>query len=274
MAPHSRLGIELIFKPQEEILYNFNIICDVKRKPNRLSLNIKGEGYGVHPLIQMESSAGGAAAAGGDSAAGYLTLRSAPHVNYVDFGVVQILDSVSKSFTVTNNGKFNFDYAWETDVDVMVSSMLALSGGKMGGTLKKSDSMTYSISFSPTKEVNINSAIMVFTVAGKYSYNVCVKGSGIQPAVRFSFMHFDFGPCFITSPGGSTVVEESVLRIVNHDPINNIGIDCNFTKTRALWCECPPSVIEPGGTLSVPIRFAPRDVKDYTFIIPFTINGE
>ena len=31
-----------------------NIQCDVKRKPNKLSLNIKGEGYAVHPQIQLE----------------------------------------------------------------------------------------------------------------------------------------------------------------------------------------------------------------------------
>jgi hypothetical protein len=28
-----------------------------------------------------------------------------------------------------------------------------------------------------------------------------------------------------------------------------------------------------GGSLDVPIRFAPREVKDYYFVIPFMVNG-
>lgn len=91
--------------------------------------------------------------------------------------------------------------------------------------------------------------------------------------MRFSFMHYNFGPCFITSPGGSTVIEETVLSIVNHDPQSNISIECTFQKTRALWAECAPTVIAPGATLEVPIRFAPREVKDYAFVVPFVVNG-
>ncbi|CAE7551801.1 Hydin, partial [Symbiodinium microadriaticum] len=206
-------------------------------KPNKLSVNVKGEGYAVHPLIQLEHS--------GEVIEGvsdhYITLKPAPFVNYADFGVVQVLDTITKTFIVTNNGKYNFDYNWQTDVDDM--------------------------------EVNIDGAMMSFTVAGKYVYNIVAKGSGVQPAVRFSFMHHDFGSSFITSPGGNTVIEETILRIANHDPVNNIAVDCSFQKTRALWAECPPVVLEPGGAVDVPIRFAPRDVKEYVFVIPFLING-
>ena len=269
VAPNSKFAVEFLFKPQEEILYNLNINCEVKRKPNKLSVNIKGEGYAVHPLIQLEHS--GEVIDGVKSS--FTTLRPAPATNYADFGAVQVLDSVSKTLIVTNNGKYNFDYNWETDVDVMNSSNLTLLGGKMGGTLHKGGQMEYNITFAPVREVNIDGAMVTFIVAGKYVYNIMVKGSGVQPAVRFSFNHFDFGSCFITSPGGSTVVEETSLRIVNHDPVNNIAVDCNFHKTRALWVDCPPVVLDPGTGVDVPIRFAPRDVKEYSFVIPFLING-
>jgi hydrocephalus-inducing protein len=96
---------------------------------------------------------------------------------------------------------------------------------------------------------------------------------GVQPALRFSFMQHDFGPCFVTSPGGSTIVEEATLRLVNHDPTSTISVECVFQKTRALWVDCPPTVLEPGCSLDVPICFAPRDVKDYAFVVPFVING-
>jgi hydrocephalus-inducing protein len=279
VPPHGRMAIQLHFQPQEEVIYNFNIVCTVKRKPNKLSLNIKGEGYAVHPFIQLEGAedsaltavvGGGDVASSTSSVSRYMTLRPAPAVNYADFGAVQVLDTIAKTLTVTNNGKFNFDYHWDID---NISPMLTLSGGKLGGTLLKADELNYKITFAPTREGPIQGSMLSFTVAGKYVYNILPRGSGVKPALRFSFMHHDFGACFVTSPGGSTVIEETVLHIVNHDPKSNIAVECTFQKTRALWAECAPTVIAPGGTLDVPIRFAPREVKDYAFVIPFVVNG-
>jgi len=269
VSPYGKTAINLFFHPQEEVVYNFNIICAVKRKPNKLALNVKGEGYAVHPFIQLEQPDLAGASDGGASNR-YITLRPAPAINYADFGSVQVNDTVSKTLSVTNNGKFNFDYIW--DIDSM-SSMLSLSGGKLGGTLLKAEELVYKLSFAPKHEGNLDGSPISFTVAGKYVFNIVPRGSGVKPALRFSFMHHEFGPCFVTSPGGSTVIEEIILRISNHDPLSNIAIECTFQKTRALWADCAPTVIAPGAVLEVPIRFAPREVKDYVFVVPFIING-
>eukprot|EP01041_Mallomonas_annulata_P003640 gene3640-7257_t len=265
IAPHGKVPITLTFKPQEEILYNFNINCEVKRKPKKLSLNVKGEGYAVHPVIKLEQDA-----SSDSSGKQLMPLRPAPAVNYLDFGAVQVLDTVSRSMTVLNAGKYNFDYIWDTDA---MGGNISLSGGKLCGTLQKAGELSYHILFSPHKETNLDGAMLSFTVAGKYTYNIVARGSGVKPALRFSFLHHDFGPCFITSPGGSTVVEETLLRIANHDPTANISVECTFQKTRALWAECQPTVLDPGAAVDIPIRFAPRDVKDYSFILPFIVNG-
>lgn len=239
-----------MFKPQEEVLYNFNLQCDVKRKPSKLSINVKGEGYAVHPLLRLEQSDDQlkGATKGNKTGPTYLTLLPAPITNIADFGAVQILDSISKTISVTNNGKFNFDYLWSID---SISPMLSLSGGKMGGTLLKGEELSYKIGFSPQSEESVDGSVMTFTVAGKYVYNILCRGQGVKPALRFSSMNFNFGPCFITSPGGSTVVEEQLLRVTNHDPSSNISIECAFQKTRALWVECPPTVVTPGMVLEV-----------------------
>jgi hydrocephalus-inducing protein len=131
VGPHSKTTVSVHFQPQEEIHYNFNVLCEVKRKPNKLSVNIKGEGYAVHPLIQVEhvSTDGG-----GTVGQGTVELRPQPAVNILDFGTLQVLDTLTKSVTVTNIGKYNFDYAWETDG---LGNMLSLSGAKMRGTLLK-----------------------------------------------------------------------------------------------------------------------------------------
>jgi len=263
VAPYGKVPISFLFKPQEEVVYNFNLTCDVKRKPNKLSLNIKGEGYSIHPVVQLEQTEMTI------SGSRFLVLKHG-QPNYADFGAVQVLDTLSKTITVTNNGKYNYDYIWDTE---SMGNMCSLSGGRMSGTQHKGEEMTYTITFAPQREASLDGALISLTVAGKYTYDIYLRGSAVQPALRFSFMHYDFGACFVTSPGGSTVVEEATLRIVNHDPVSNISVECTYQKTRALWADCPPTVLEPGAVLDVPIRFAPRDVKDYTFSIPFVVNA-
>ena len=264
VGPQGKCPITFLFKPSEEVAYNFNLQCDVKRKPNKLSINVKGEGYAVHPIILLEQNEEQAVAGNR-----FQTLKPSPAVNYADFGAVQVLDSITKKFTVTNNGKYNFDYLWDTES----GNNLTLSGGKMGGTLHKGEEMSYNITFAPMKECSLDGSMLSFTVAGKYTYNIFGRGSGVSPALRFSFMQYDFGPCFITSPGGQTVIGETTLRLVNHDPVSNISIESAFQKTRALWVDCPPTVLEPGSFIDIPIKFAPRDAKDYVFVVPIVVNG-
>ena len=268
VAPHGRTPISFHFKPQDEVAYNYNIVCDIKRKPNKLSLNVKGEGYSVHPHLMLELSEEQVRASASSSR--FQVLKPRPAVNYADFGAVKVLDAVTKKITCANNGKYNFDFVWDIE---HIGSMLTLSGGKLGGTLLKGEETEYKLTFAPQKEASLDGSSLSFTVAGKYTFDIFARGVAQEPALRFSFMQYDFGNCFVTSPGGQTVIAETSLRIVNHDPISNISVECNFQKTRALWAECPPTVLEPGATLDVQIRFAPRDVKDYAFVVPFIVNG-
>jgi hypothetical protein len=303
IPPNGKLPITFYFIPQEEVIYNYNVICNVKRKPNKLAINVKGEGYAVHPQIQLENTivqpsaaAPTAAAAAATSTAHdhthghgkaaaaaavavtapvvvqekFLTLKPLPATNVADFGTVQVLDTLAKTITVLNAGKYNFDYSWNID---HIGNMLHLSGGKMNGTLLKGEELSYKLTFAPQSEGNLDKCQLRFTVAGKYVYQIVPRGLAVKPALRFSFMHHDFGACFITSPGGVPVVEEQMLVLKNHDPASNISVECIFQKIRALSVECPPSVIPPGGELAIPIRFAPREAKDYSFAVPFMVNG-
>lgn len=268
VVPNGKIPIRFHFHPQEEVAYNFNIVNDVKRKPNKLSINVKGEGYAVHPQLMLELSEEQVRMSPSNER--YIPLKPRPAVNYADFGFVKVLDTVSKGITVTNNGKYNFDYLWDIE---HIGSMISLGGGKLGGTLHKGEQMSYTMTFAPQSEASLDGCMLSFTVAGKYTFDIFARGVAQSPALRFSFMQYDFGPAFITSPGGQTVIVETTLTIVNMDPSSNISVDCNFQKTRALWCECPPTVLEPAQVLNVPIRFAPRDVKEYAFVIPFVVNG-
>ena len=48
VAPQSQIPIEILFQPKYELTYNYNLICNVKRKARPLVLNVKGEGYKIH----------------------------------------------------------------------------------------------------------------------------------------------------------------------------------------------------------------------------------
>lgn len=39
------LPIEISFVPKYELTYNYNLVCNLKRKARPLVLNVKGEGY-------------------------------------------------------------------------------------------------------------------------------------------------------------------------------------------------------------------------------------
>lgn len=293
---NSKTSLKILFYPQEESKYNFNILCDVKKKSKKLSLNIKGEGYVNHPFLQLEQSSpetiqdssfdntttGGVATPTiplNSQNHDYVTLRPMPSINYADFGLIQVLDSIEKKVKLANNGKYTFDYVWDLSglssnrvsstktSGGGVSSMISLQNGKLEGSMNKSEEILYKLTFSPTREVNLEGYSLSFK-CGKLIYTVMLLGRSVQPALKFSFMNYNFGNCFITSPGGNTVIEEAILTLTNHDPINNIAIESLYQKTRVLWVECQPTVIESGQSLHIPIKFAPRELKEYSFALP------
>lgn len=45
------LPIEVAFTPKFELTYNYNLVCNVKRKARPLVLNVKGEGYKIHHKV-------------------------------------------------------------------------------------------------------------------------------------------------------------------------------------------------------------------------------
>ena len=260
--PKSRIPISLIFQPKEEGRINFNLQCEIKSKPIKLNINIKGEGYTVYPVIRINE--------GIDNNNFITTLLPSPYLNILDFGAVQINESTIRTLSILNNGLFNFDYSWNLDQS---GSTVSLKKGKMNGNLLPGISTEHSLTFSPLKEMLLEGSLMVITIAGKYNYNISIKGMGVQHALRFYSTNFDFGNCFITSPGGSVIVETLLLKITNNDIMNSMSVESGYQKTRVLWVDCPPTIINPGVTLEVPICFAPREVIDYAFSIPFLING-
>lgn len=52
VGPNSLFPIDVIFKPKVEGSYNYNLICNVKRKIKPIFINIKGVGFNLHHRIE------------------------------------------------------------------------------------------------------------------------------------------------------------------------------------------------------------------------------
>lgn len=76
IPPQGSITLQATFSPHEERSYNYNVMCKVAKKPTRLTLNVKGEGYAIHESLVLESL---------DGSSTPLAPRS---VNLVDFGQV------------------------------------------------------------------------------------------------------------------------------------------------------------------------------------------
>ncbi|RLN87341.1 hypothetical protein BBJ28_00008070 [Nothophytophthora sp. Chile5] len=98
VPPNGRTTIEIEFIPTEEKAYSFNLNCIVKRKPTRLSLNVKGEGYSIHDALTLVSD---------ESESRAMVLGPG---NLLDFGSVRVNEEAQRSIVIYNSGKFNFEF--------------------------------------------------------------------------------------------------------------------------------------------------------------------
>lgn len=57
-SPPTRLPIDIFFTPKQEGDVNFNLICNVKRKAQPLTLNVKAEGYTMNAEVKCKDRTG------------------------------------------------------------------------------------------------------------------------------------------------------------------------------------------------------------------------
>jgi hydrocephalus-inducing protein len=162
-----RCPVTVTLCPDEEKAYNFNIAVTVRRKPAKLNLNLKGEGYLIHSkvLVAKASEKGGEA---GDAEARELMMK--PAGNVIDFGAVHLNEKAVKTLTVVNTGKFNFDYSLHNNAKH--NPMLSISGGKLSGTVRKGERVDFRMEFYPVKETSLEGCSVRMVVAGKCEYEV------------------------------------------------------------------------------------------------------
>lgn len=266
---NGKLSITLKFRPREEGCFNMSLLCDVKRKPSKLSLNVKGEGYAVRPVVRLECDSTAHSVTDSETDC-WLTLKPAPASNYCDFGVVQVFEKAVRRISVSNNGKYDFSYDWDFGT---AQPSVRLTERKRSDVVTRGETQTHAITFAPDSEDTIDGCVYTLTVAGHFKYNFIIRGRSVAPALKFSFTNFDFGPCYVSTDEGDLIAETKMLRLINRDSKRSISIECGYQKVRSLLMESTTVVLEPRAEYELPIRFIPREVKEYAFVIPFLING-
>ncbi len=254
VAP-GELPIEIFFSPPSEKQFNFNMICNIRKKPTPLSINVKGEGYKVHESLQVEQADGTNFELGSD--------METP--NILDFGVVQINDKRVKKIIINNAGKYNFDFSWK----------VAKKGGPISitpelGTVLKGEKLVCELIFAPTGLVNVKDFKLICQVLNGKSFPINAYGSGSKPLLKMNTTSIDFGTQFIIKSGASPNVQN--LDITNNDTAE-MSIDTLCPESN--WLELPRGIytLSPGETKSIPLAFLPREAVAYFDVLKLEING-
>ncbi|CAF1166809.1 unnamed protein product, partial [Didymodactylos carnosus] len=253
---NSRQPIRLIFRPKQNRSYLYNLQCRIDNSIEQaLILNIKGEGFSSLCSLQCERSNGS-------------KMELSPNdMNELRFDSIFLNEISSKTFEIVNQGKYSFDYEWifkENDDNVFVLT-------PMTGSVECSQKTSCVLEFRPkNKNHHFVQCQLQMKVMNGPKYQICLIGNSSIPNIQFSFLHYDFGPCFLYKAG---MLEYSIeLEISNHD-MKEHTIECLYQNTPHLVCDYKTNSLHSKQANKCLLTFYPRECKQYHEQIKFEIDG-
>eukprot|EP00854_Cymbomonas_tetramitiformis_P000766 gene766-1240_t len=252
VQPGQRMPIMVYFTPDQEKSVNYNVVCAVRKKPTRLALNIKGEGYAIHEALQVEMPGGR-----------HMDLSSSS-VNPVDFGEVLTNERCVKNVTFVNSGGLSYEFVWDcgSNPSVYISPEKA--------TVAKGQRVVCELSYHPQHNESMENYRIAAQVVNGSKYQLSLSGVAQRPKLQFSFHQHDFGPSFLYTLG---MPKTKKMLVVSNDDQRDISFDCLFDNTDWLEVECASTVLAPGESIQIPVLFMPREEKEYAAKVKFEING-
>ncbi len=250
-----RLPLNIMFRPRAEVEYNFNVNFDIKKKPGKTSLNIKGQGYKVLSQLEVDDTS--------ISGETVRVMLEPDGINRVDFGVCNVSERRIKRLYLSNAGKFPFDYQWKLGGAGFLSATPAI------GKVHKGDSATINLVFQAEREVSFGDLLSYLQIGPK-KYTLSLSGRAKKPRLHFSFQRCNFGPRFLSQEGEPSAAR--TLRVVNNETVN-IEVDVQFPARAHLSVEGNATVLAPGESAEFPIKFYPLEIRKYHEEILFEING-
>eukprot|EP00760_Papus_ankaliazontas_P031923 PhM_4_TR5537/c0_g1_i1/m.106423/K17570/HYDIN; hydrocephalus-inducing protein len=258
VPPNSQQPIEITFSPQGEEPFNYNLYCRVKKKTTPITCNVKGEGFTIHERIILKNSDGS-------------SFSLQPHVpNVIDLGRVYIKESAKRQFMISNDGRYHIDYKFVRGE----CPFLTLSNEL--GTVHAGQNEVVDLTYTPTKDSVLTSYKVALKITNGNTYTLHLNANAVQPNVTFSWKNFDFGPCFVYSPGA---VPSVATLVISNSDLMDVSLECDYENKEYLEVDIAPLVIkgkkdgQPDDKREVQFRFMPREAVVYKDMIKFTING-
>uniref|UniRef100_A0A7M4E0J9 HYDIN axonemal central pair apparatus protein n=1 Tax=Crocodylus porosus TaxID=8502 RepID=A0A7M4E0J9_CROPO len=256
VLPHSSLPVTILFTPALEGEVSFNLICDVKRKTQPLSLNVKAVGYSMNVSVRCEESNG------------LITELSVQETNIINLKEVEINEHAQCSVYILNTGKFNFSFLWEFSGPKVLRRYLTINPER--GIVDAGGQAQALLTFHPLKTCTLKDIELKLQISNGPTFSCVLLASVVVPSIHFSFTKINFGTCFIYYAG--MPLARKTLTITNKED-KEISLDCLFSNTAHLEVGFQADVLNPGEKIEVPITFYPREAVSYHEIIPFEING-
>ncbi|XP_009881567.1 PREDICTED: hydrocephalus-inducing protein homolog [Charadrius vociferus] len=256
IAPLSRFPVTVFLTPTLEGEVVFNLKCDVKRKTQPLSLNIKATSYSMNVSVGCEDSDG------------CVTELSAHEINVIDFKEVQLNENIKRIFSIRNKGKFSFTFSWELSGPAARKQVLTITPPT--GAVQAERKAETELAFHPQKMCSLKDVELTLQISKGPTFTCVFLATVVVPTVHFSTTRVNFGACFIYHAGMPPARQTIVM---TNEADKDISLNCLFTSTVHLKVDFRGCILHPGGTVEVPITFYPREVASYHELIPFEING-
>ncbi|KAI9002678.1 hypothetical protein BC832DRAFT_104056 [Gaertneriomyces semiglobifer] len=255
IAGHSEMPIEISFIPSAEKSFNFNLVCNVRRRLSPITINVKGEGYEIHESVEIELPDGNSST----------LIAGVGSNNAVDFGAVQLNDKRTRRVTITNSGTFNFDYNWH-----LSAKKGSLSVTPPNGVVKRGEKKVCEITFAPSHVVTLKDAIATCHILNGRAYQLTCLGVGTKPVLKASKQAIDFGPQFMFRTGMTPA--SAAFQIINEDT-TSLTADVLSPESLIFETKTTTITLAPGELATVEVLFYPRDAVAYHDAIKVEVNS-
>jgi hydrocephalus-inducing protein len=283
VGPDTSTDIEVTFKPVQERAFNFNVVCNVKRKKEPVVLNVKGVGYQIHASLSVEES----------DTSGRRILQTGV-VEALDFGVLQVKEFRQMKLYLKNDSRRNFNFRVllqsgahrrPTAITSSVKPPYLDIAHNDEGVARHHEETEINIKYAPKDVHRLDGSILHIVVPSgskEESFMVQLIGGAKRSRVEFSFYEHNFGPCFIANAGttmagvplssGEDVENDIVKLIATNRDDSDVLLSSTFERLPYLHVHMDDTMIPAGGQITIPIIFSPVAEKEYDEEIVFKVN--
>ncbi|XP_029289106.1 hydrocephalus-inducing protein homolog [Cottoperca gobio] len=256
VAPKDRLPLLVSFTPCREGYVSFRLVLRVKRKSEPITLTVKADCFSMSTSVQVEQPEGG------------LREIIPNHKDTLDFGKVGISEQSTFNFLVSNLARFSL----EVNFDLKGPSELLqhLQAKPQNDTVEVGKQLQSSLSFCPRGLCNLRDVRLSIKVKHGPTFTFAIEGRAVAQSLEFSFTKYNFGKCFMYSPG---MVPASQILVISNKGERGISVQCHFRNTSYLEMDFQTVVLSPGAVMETPINFYPREACRYHEKLTFILNS-